>query len=266
MTPEGPSKTTWMSSPPTGNWTRVPSSKTAPDAPILWFVDLLPLFCVTDPSDQMTPDGPSKTTWTFSPPLINWARVPSSKTAPDAPITWFVDLFPLFCVTDPSDQMTPEGPSKTTWMSSPPTGNWTRVPSSKTAPDAPILWFVDLLPLFCVTDPSDQMTPDGPSKTTWTFSPPCLNWARVPSSKTAPDAPITWLLERFALNWIFLPSFVTIPDGPATAMLSASSLVNCVLPFSLTMPDGPTRPACIGAEGRAALGVATGVGISAAEK
>jgi len=49
-------------------------------------------------------------------------------------------------------------------------------------------------------------------------------------------------------------------------MLSASSLVNCVFPFSLTIPDGPTRPACIGAEGRAALGVATGVGISAAEK
>jgi len=49
-------------------------------------------------------------------------------------------------------------------------------------------------------------------------------------------------------------------------MLSANSLVNWVFPFSLTMPDGPARPARRGDVGRAALGLATGVGISAAVK
>jgi len=313
MTPDGPSRTTWTPSPPLRSWARDPSAKTMPDAPMRCSADLLDLSWMFSPLERTSPEGPAAATVT---PAGSWKTWPLVATTPEAPTRCSVDLLPLFCTTVPSDKMTPEGPSRTMWTPSPPLLSWAKDPSARTMPDAPMRCSADLLPLFCTTVPSDKMTPDGPSRTTWTPSPPLLSWARDPSARTMPDAPIrcsadlldlSWIfspLERtnpegpaaaivtpagswktwplvatipeaptrcsfdlFVRNWIFLPSFVTIPDGPATAMLSASSLVNCVFPFSWTIPDGPTRPpAVIGSDGRAALGWATGVGISEAEK
>jgi len=233
--PEGPLNTI-------SSWPKLicwPSAKMAPVSPMMstpaWLklVDLLDLNWMFLPLSRTIPAGPLSTTF----PCPKLTCCPSAKIAPVSPImstpAWLklVDLLLLNWTWVPSDRISPEGPSRATFV--PASLNWICWPSAKRAPESPMRWPVGVRALFFLNWmflPLANTIPEGPARTkplAWSW----VNWMLFPSGRTTPESPTT-------LGPVFDTG--TAAAGPTRTLVNATNAKTATVSF-ISSFDAPSE-------------------------